>query len=53
MTCAKNLGKMGAEAAAAIPDLEKLSEDKNLKVRKAVREALQEIRAAVEDSDSG
>ncbi|NOY43484.1 MAG: HEAT repeat domain-containing protein [Planctomycetes bacterium] len=42
---ARNLGKMGAKAEAAIPELEKLLEDKNEKVREIAKEALEKIRA--------
>lgn len=44
-----NLGNMGAKAADAIPDLEKLSkDDPNPKVRENAREALEKIRAATD-----
>jgi hypothetical protein len=42
-----HLGNMGAEAAEAIPELEKLAaDDVNPKVRENAREALEKIRAA-------
>jgi len=43
---ARSLGRMGAEAEAAIPELEKLLEDSNPKVREIATEALEKIRAA-------
>jgi len=44
---ARSLGRLGAEAEAAIPELEKLLEDESPEVRKLVEEALEKIRAAV------
>ena len=45
---ARSLGKMGARAEAAIPELERLAnEDKNPKVREIAAEALEKIRAEV------
>ena len=49
---ARNLGNIGAGAVAAIPELEKLSNAKNPKLRKSVHEALEKIRAAAAESDS-
>ena len=40
---AYNLGNMGAQAAGAVPRLEALKNDPNLKVQKAVELALQKI----------
>ena len=46
-----NLGNMGAKAAGAIPELEKLAkDDANPKVRDNARLALEKIRAAVGSS---
>jgi hypothetical protein len=45
---ARNLGRIGAGAAAAIPELEKLREDKNPKVSKAASEAIEKIQAAMD-----
>jgi hypothetical protein len=45
---ARNLGKMGAKAKDAIPELEKLvAEDGNEKVREMAAAALEKIHAAV------
>lgn len=41
----KNLGKMGARAEPAIPELEKLQEDEDEKIRALAEKALAEIRA--------
>ena len=41
---ARNLGKLGAKAADAIPKLEKLGDDDNAKVREAAEQALEKIR---------
>lgn len=49
---ARNLGKMGAAAEPAIPELEKLLEDDNEKVRDIAQEALDKIRAALGNSPS-
>jgi len=43
---ARNLGNIGARSESAIPELEKLLEDENPKVRKIAAEALEKIRAA-------
>jgi len=44
---ARSLGKMGAKAKDAIPELERLvKEDENEKVREMAAEALEKIRAA-------
>jgi hypothetical protein len=52
MMAARNLGNMGAAAKVAIPELERLSDDKNPKVREMVAEALHKIRAASEADQS-
>ena len=49
---ARSLGRMGGEAEAAIPELEKLLEDKHPKVRELAAEALEKIRAAVGEGGS-
>lgn len=46
---AHNLGRMGARAEVAIPDLEKLLKDEHPKVREMAAEALERIRAEVGD----
>ena len=43
---AKNLGNLGAQAADSVPELEKLRDDPNPKVRHAVRAAIGEIMQA-------
>jgi len=42
---ARSLGRMGAKAEIAIPELEKLLEDENPMVREIATEALEKIRA--------
>jgi len=49
---ARNLGNMGARAESAIPELKKLLEDENPKVRTLVEEALEKITAEVGDGES-
>jgi hypothetical protein len=49
---ARNLGNMGAAAEVAIPELEKLLEDENPKVRVIAKEALEKIRAVVDRGSS-
>lgn len=44
---ARNLGNLGAEAAQAIPELEKLIHDPNPKVSESASQALEKIRAAM------
>jgi hypothetical protein len=44
---AKNLGRIGAGAAEAIPELENLRDDEDPKVSKAAVEAIEKIRAAI------
>jgi len=49
---ARSLGRMGAEAKAAIPELERLvKEDENAKVREIATIALEKIRAATGSSE--
>jgi len=47
---ARSLGRMGAKAEAAIPELEKLLKDKHPEVREVAAEALKKIRAATGES---
>jgi hypothetical protein len=50
MMAARNLGRLGAQAAEAIPHLEKMAEDSDPKVSQFAREALEKIRAASSQS---
>ena len=49
---ARSLGRMGAKAEAAIPELERLLEDKNPKVRVIAKEALEKIRTELREVSS-
>ena len=46
MLAARNLGRLGAQAAEAIPHLEKMAADPDPKVSQNAREALEKIRGA-------
>jgi len=49
---ANNLSRMGAQAEAAIPELEKALDDQHPKVRKLAKEALEKIRAELSKADA-